>query len=238
MKLSILIPCYNEERTIQQTIRHAWSQDLGIEKEIIVVDDGSTDGTREKISEIAQEVPLLLIEHESNQGKGAALVSAIPKVTGEMSIIQDADMEYSPNEYAKLIAPLLSGEADIVYGTRYETNRKGYLTHYLFNRLMSRLTANATRLVISDVLTGHKVFRSVLLKQTPLTSRGFSVDMEITQKITSRHSDRFREIPINYTPRTYREGKKIGLRDSILILWSLIKFLVKKENMEQLDQST
>jgi len=221
MKLSLIIPVYNEAGTILEIIRRV--KEAPFEKEIIVVDDSSTDGTARLLKENGEGITVLY--HEKNQGKGAAIRTALPQITGEITIIQDADLEYHPSEYPRLIAPILDGVADVVYGSRFqgETHRVLYFWHFLGNKVVTTLSNMLTDLNLSDMETGYKVFRSEVLKKIKIESSRFGFEPEITAKI-AKMGCRIYEVPISYWGRDYSEGKKINWKDGLAALYWIIKF--------------
>jgi glycosyltransferase involved in cell wall biosynthesis len=221
MKLSVIIPVYNEVKTILEVIQRVKA--TAFEKEIIVVDDGSTDGTREILLNQNEGIDLLL--HETNQGKGAAIRTALPHVTGDIVIIQDADLEYHPKEYPRLITPILEGVADVVYGSRFQggAHRVPYFWHAVGNRLITTLSNMFTDLNLSDMETGYKVFRADILKKIKIESNRFGVEPEITAKI-AKLGCRIYEVPISYRGRDYSEGKKIKWKDGLAAIYWILKF--------------
>ena len=221
MKLSVIIPVYNEAKTILEIIRRV--KEAPFEKEIIVVDDGSSDGTADLLKENGEGMVVLL--QKENQGKGAAIRTAIPQITGEIAIIQDADLEYHPSEYSRLIAPIVDGVADVVYGSRFQggTHRVLYFWHAVGNQMITTLSNMLTDLNLSDMETGYKVFRSVILKKVKIESNRFGFEPEITAKI-SKMGCRVYEVPISYWGRDYSEGKKINWKDGLAAIYWIIKF--------------
>jgi glycosyltransferase involved in cell wall biosynthesis len=220
--LSILIPAFNEAKTISQVLDRVL--DLGaIVGEIIVVDDGSTDATWEIVSHRAAIEPRIkLLRQESNQGKTAAIVRAIGAASEAFLVIQDADLEYNPADITALVAPLLSGAADVVYGSRFSRNesRKGYLWHYLANRGLTHISNALTGYRITDVETCYKAFRSDLIKPLPITSKRFGIEIEITAML-ARTPARLMETHVSYTARSFREGKKIRFVDGLWAVYYL-----------------
>ena len=221
MKLSLIIPVYNEAKTILEIIRRV--KEAPFEKEIIVVDDSSTDGTASLLKENGEGITVLY--HEKNQGKGAAIRTALPQITGEITIIQDADLEYHPSEYPRLIAPILDGVADVVYGSRFQggTHRVLYFRHFLGNKVVTTLSNMLTDLNLSDMETGYKVFRSEVLKKIKIESNRFGFEPEITAKV-AKMGCRIYEVPISYWGRDYSEGKKINWKDGLAAIYWIIKF--------------
>jgi glycosyltransferase involved in cell wall biosynthesis len=221
MKLSVIIPVYNEAKTILEIIRRV--KEAPFEKEIIVVDDRSTDGTVSLLQEHGEEIKVFL--HGKNQGKGAAIRTALPHITGEIAIIQDADLEYHPSEYPRLISPILNGVADVVYGSRFQggTHRVLYFWHAVGNRFITTLSNMLTDLNLSDMETGYKIFRSDVLKKIKIESNRFGFEPEITAKI-AKMGCRVYEVPISYWGRDYSEGKKINWKDGLAALYWIIKF--------------
>ena len=221
MKLSVIIPVYNEAKTILEIIKRV--KEVPFEKEIIVVDDGSTDGTARILEENRQGLTVLF--NEKNSGKGAAIRTALPHVTGDVVIIQDADLEYNPSEYPHLIAPILEGVADVVYGSRFQggTHRVLYFWHAVGNKMITTLSNMLTDLNLSDMETGYKAFRAEVLKGIEIESNRFGFEPEITAKV-SKMGCRIYEIPISYWGRDYTEGKKISWKDGIAALYWILKY--------------
>jgi len=221
MKLSIVIPVYNESKTILEIIRRV--KETPFEKEIIVVDDRSTDETVRLLKENSEGIKILV--HEKNRGKGAAVRTAIPHITGEIVIIQDADLEYNPDEYPHLLSPILDGVADVVYGSRFQggTHRVLYFWHAIGNRIITTLSNMLTDLNLSDMETGYKVFRSEILKGIRIESNRFGFEPEITAKI-AKAGCRIYEVPISYWGRDYSEGKKIRWRDGLAAVYWILKY--------------
>lgn len=226
MKLSIIMPAYNEVATIKKAIDRVMEVDLPVEKELIVVDDGSTDGTRDILEQI-EDLKVKVIYHEKNLGKGGALKTGFNNVTGDIVIIQDADLEYDPSDYIHLINPILNNHADVVYGSRFLSGPHRVLLfwHFMGNKLIT-FTANILyNINFSDIETGYKAFRSQLLKEIEFTSKSFGFEAEFTAKVAKRRY-RIYEVPIQYAGRTYEEGKKITWRDGFIALCILLKFRV------------
>ena len=224
--ISILVPAYGEAGTIEQVLRRALA--LGLDCEIIVVDDGSQDSTAAVVQRLADELPQVrLIRHERNRGKGAAVRTAIDASRGDIVLVQDADLEYDPRDIPRLIEPLQSGVADVVYGTRLrggEPQRAHLFWHYAGNRMLSLLTNVLYNTTISDMEVGYKAFRGDLVRSIHLVSDDFRFEPEITAKILRTPDIRLYEVPISYYGRTFAEGKKITWRDGFLALGALLRF--------------
>ncbi|HEY64099.1 MAG TPA: glycosyltransferase family 2 protein [Caldilineae bacterium] len=241
LKLSILIPVYNERATIREILARVRAVPLEIdgdvaivlrrpgpvvlEKEIIVVDDGSTDGTREILKEEEKVGDLRVFYHERNQGKGAAIRTAIQHATGDILLIQDADLEYDPRDYPILLKPIIEGRAEVVYGSRFLGGpRKAMLFwHMVANKILTLVTNILYDSILSDMETCYKVFRADVIRGIPLRARRFEFEPEVTAKVLKR-GYRIYEVPISYTGREYAEGKKIGFKDGIIALWTLLKY--------------
>lgn len=232
MKLSVLVPVYNEERTLEELVRRVC--DFQIEKEIIFVDDGSQDQSRKILARLQEnnshaKDPLNQIKvffQPVNQGKGAALKTALSHVTGDIVIVQDADLEYDPKDYPSLLAPIQAGQADVVYGTRFAgggAHRVHFFWHSMGNRALTLLSNMLTNLNLSDMEVGYKVFRAEVLKGIELKSKRFGFEPEITVKLAKKGC-RFYEVPISYHGRTYEEGKKITWKDGVSALYYMIRF--------------
>jgi glycosyltransferase involved in cell wall biosynthesis len=232
VKLSVLVPVYNEERTLEEVVRRVC--DFQIPKEIILVDDGSEDQSRKILTRLQEENarakdPLNQIKvffQPVNQGKGAALKTALSHVTGDIVIVQDADLEYDPKDYPSLLAPIQAGLADVVYGTRFYgggAHRVLFFWHYVGNLTLTLISNMLTNLNLSDMEVGYKVFRADAVQGVNLKSNRFGFEPEITVKLAKKHC-RFYEVPISYHGRTYEEGKKITWKDGIAALYYLIRF--------------
>jgi len=222
MKLSIIIPVYNERATVCKLIEKV--QAVPYETEIIVVDDGSTDGTVDLLKRLPSETIKLLL-HKNNKGKGAALRTGIAEVTGDYVIIQDADLEYDPSDYKQLLEPLLDGRADVVYGSRFlgGPHRVLFFWHYVGNSLLTLMSNMLNNLNLSDMETCYKAFRTPVLKEMKLKSDRFGFEPEITAKVAKKRC-RVYEVPISYSGRDYAEGKKITWRDGISAFYWIIRF--------------
>ncbi len=220
--LSVVIAVYNERATIGELLRRV--KEAPFEKEILVVDDGSTDGTAQEV-EAHQDETVRLLRHDRNRGKGAALRTGFAAAGGRIVIVQDADLEYHPREYGNLLQPILDGEADVVYGSRFlgGPHRVCYFWHYLGNKLLTLLSNAMSNLNLTDMETGYKVFRREVVKDLPLKENRFGVEVELTQKV-ARRGWRIYEVPIAYYGRTYEEGKKIGLKDGLWALWCVLRY--------------
>ncbi|MCB9378567.1 MAG: glycosyltransferase family 2 protein [Holophagales bacterium] len=229
LKLSIVIPAYNERGTIQELLRRVARAALpeGVEREIVVVDDCSTDGTRELLRELvtAGSPPIRLVEQPVNGGKGAALRRGFAEATGDLILIQDADLEYDPRDYPVLLQPILEDEADVVYGSRFlgGPHRVLFFWHYVANRGLTTLSNMFSDLNLSDMETCYKVFRRSLLDGVRLRSDRFGIEPELTAKFARRRA-RIYEVPISYHGRTYAEGKKIGWRDGFAAIWAIVRY--------------
>ncbi len=226
MKLSIIIPVYNEEATLRELLKRVRAVHVdGVEKEILVVDDGSTDNSRRILREEAERGDIRVFYHPVNRGKGAAIRTALDHVTGDIVLIQDADLEYDPREYPVLLQPILEGRADVVYGSRFLGGpRKAMLFwHMVGNKVLTFVTNLLYDTILSDMETCYKVFRTEVIKPLRLRSRRFEFEPEVTAKVLKR-GIRIYEVPISYTGREYHEGKKITWKDGITALWTLIKY--------------
>ncbi len=221
-KLSIVIPAYNEKDTIDEIVRRV--QNVEFEKEIIIVDDYSNDGTRDKIRKISGS-NIKKLFHDKNKGKGAALRTGFQHVSGDIVIIQDADLEYNPNEYSNLIGPILDGRADVVYGSRFlgGPHRVSFFWHYVGNKILTTLSNMMTNLILTDMETCYKVFKTEMLKDINIRSNRFGFEPEITAKLARKKCIIY-ELPISYSGRAYDEGKKIGWKDGIVALYCIARF--------------
>jgi glycosyltransferase involved in cell wall biosynthesis len=224
--LSVVVPVYNEQRTIREILRRVGESP--IPTEIIVVDDASTDGTRDILRELEQEPGLKILYHDRNRGKGAALRTGFAKATGQIVLVQDADLEYDPAEYRRLIQPIVENVADVVYGSRFLAtgpHRVLYFWHWVANRALTFLSNTFTDLNLTDMETCYKVFRREVIAAVLPTLREnrFGIDPEITAKV-ARRKYRIYELGITYFGRTYQEGKKIGLRDAVTVFFSILRY--------------
>ncbi len=232
MKLSIVIPVYNELKTLEHIIEKVCAISLNIQKEIIIVDDASTDGTRDLIEKVLKKKADKIIYQSVNQGKGAALRTGFKNATGDIVIIQDADLEYDPNEYSLLLQPILDGKADVVYGSRFTghgPHRILFFWHYVGNKFITTLANMATNLNMTDVETGFKVFRRDILNRITLTEDRFGFEIEITVKLAHLKC-RIYEVGISYWGRDYSEGKKITWKDGIRAIFCILKYGIFKKN--------
>ena len=220
--LSVVMPVFNEQSTIDEIVGRVLA--VPVRTELIVVDDASTDGTRDRLAALQQRHQFKLILQPQNAGKGAALRRGFQEVTGDLVVIQDADLEYSPEEFPDLIELICTGRADVVYGSRFLGRHRVFLyTHYLGNRLLTSITNILYNTMLTDMETCYKVMRIEVLRSFALTSNGFGIEPELTAKIFKRHY-RVYEVPISYDGRGYDEGKKITWRDGIVALWVLLKY--------------
>ncbi len=229
LKLSVVVPAYNEKNTVEKLIERVAAAPLpeGIELEIVAVDDGSADGTLDELRRIEStgQFPMLLKVHGENRGKGAAIRTGIGAASGDILLIQDADLEYDPREYRALLAPILDGDADVVYGSRFlgGPHRVLYFWHSLGNRFLTTLSNMLTDLNLSDMETCYKVFRREAIEGLVLRSNRFGIEPELTARFSQREL-RIYEIPISYRGRTYAEGKKIGWKDGISAIWAILRY--------------
>jgi len=225
-RLSVVIPVYNEKQWVRELVRRV--QAVPMPKEILLVDDCSTDGTRDVLAELAAAEGIRVFFQPCNQGKGAALREGFRHATGDVVIVQDADLEYDPSEYPRLLQPILENRADVVYGSRFigESHRVLYFWHSVANKLLTTLSNMFTNLNLTDMETCYKVFRREVLADIRLRSNRFGFEPEITAKIARRRQRAWRiyEVPISYSGRTYEEGKKIGLKDAFNALYCIIRF--------------
>jgi len=225
VKLSIIMSVYNERETLREILNQVRAVDLaGVDKEIVAVDDGSTDGSRDILAEEAAVGDLQVFYHEVNQGKGAGIRTGIEHASGDIILIQDADLEYDPRDYPAMIRPIIERRVTVVYGSRFLGPRKAMLFwHMLGNKLLTLTTNVLYNTILSDMETCYKCFRADVVKGIPLRSRRFEFEPEITAKVLKR-GHRIFEVPISYYGREYHEGKKISWRDAPLAFWTLIKY--------------
>jgi glycosyltransferase involved in cell wall biosynthesis len=224
LSLSVVIPAYNERATIEEIIRRV--RETGTVREIIVVDDMSTDGTRDILPRLAQETGIRVIYHDSNRGKGAALRTGFAAATSDLVIVQDADLEYNPQEYPRLARPILDGRADVVFGSRFsgsDERRVLFFWHSLGNRLLTTLSNMFTNLNLTDMETCYKMFRTEVLRKISIEEDRFGFEPEITAKI-ARLGCRVYEVGISYSGRDYSQGKKIGWKDGVRALWCIVRY--------------
>lgn len=227
MLVSIIIPCYNEENTIAKVLEKIKTVNIKASKEIIVVDDYSTDRTREILKDYEG---IKVVYHEKNFGKGRAIRSGLKKVSGDIVLIQDADLEYNPGDYGKLLKPFVEANADVVFGSRFlgggDYYRVHFFWHYLANKILTFFTNIVTNLNMTDMETGYKVFKSNCIKFDELEQNSFGIEPEITIKLAKKKL-KFFEVPVSYNGRTYEEGKKIHLKDAFVAVYCIIKYAIK-----------
>ncbi len=232
MKLSIIIPVYNEANHVEALLRNVLQVALnGLDREIIVVDDGSTDGTYEQLAKIGASITL--IRHARNLGKGAAIQTGARAMTGDVLLIQDADLEYDPNDYLRVVDPIVRGDADAVMGSRFLLKKPTFFTkpgepfflHYIGNQLIIWLTNVLYQFQATDYEGCYKAFTARVIRDTPIRATGFEFDNELMCKLLRQHK-RIVEVPIRYTPRAYREGKKIRWQHGVRMLWTVIKWRI------------
>ncbi len=223
IKLSVIIPCYNEKNTIAEIITRV--RDVGLAHEIIVVDDGSTDGTRAILEGVPKGDDLRVILHDHNQGKGAAVRTGFKNATGDVFLIQDADLEYDPREYPVLLRPIEEGISNVVYGSRFlgGPRKAMFFWNMVANRTLTLVTNMLYNAILSDMETCYKVFRAEVIRDMPLRSRRFDFEPEVTAKVLKR-GYRIYEVPISYNGREWDEGKKISWRDGVIALWTLLYY--------------
>jgi glycosyltransferase involved in cell wall biosynthesis len=229
-KLSIVIPCYNEVATIEAVIGKVLSADrLGLEIEIVCVDDGSRDGTDQVVERLSRaHGDIRFFRHDRNRGKGAALRTGFSSATGDILLVQDADLEYSPEDYPKILKPIIDGRADVVFGSRFRSSdevRVIYFWHDFANRVLTFFSNMMTNLNLTDMETGYKVFRREVISRISIKEDRFGFEPEITAKIARlRPAPRIYEVGISYSGRTYEEGKKIGFKDGVRAIWCILRY--------------
>jgi len=223
MDLSVIIPIYNEKDTILEILKRV--QATEIVNQIVLVDDASTDGTREIIQTIKDHPLICVALHEKNQGKGGAIITGIEHATGDVLLIQDADLEYDPRDYQKLLQPIQEGIADVVYGSRFlgAPRRSTMFWHMVANKLLTFVTNVLYNSILTDMETGYKVFKREVIDGLVINAKRFDFEPEFTAKILKKKVRVF-EVPITFNPRDYQEGKKIGMKDAFSALWTLIKY--------------
>ena len=223
MKLSVIIPVFNEADNIREILKRVQAAKLA--GEIIIVDDGSKDGTRETLKKLNGKNKVRVILHEGNHGKGAAVVTGLKAAKGDVLLIQDADLEYDPRDYPALLQPIREGVADVVYGSRFlgGPHRVTMFWHLVANQLLTLMTNVLYNTILTDMETGYKVFRRKVIENRTLRARRFDFEPEVTAKVLKQH-DRIYEVPISFNPRDYSQGKKIKLKDAFEAVWTLLKY--------------
>ncbi|HMN62260.1 MAG TPA: glycosyltransferase family 2 protein [Anaerolinea sp.] len=223
MNLTVIIPVYNEAKTIAEIVRRVKA--VGVATEILIVDDGSTDGTRDILKTFTGDPLIRVVLHERNQGKGAAVRTGILQATGDFCIVQDADLEYDPRDYPALIEPIEEGNADVVFGSRFlgAARRPILFWNMIANKILTFLTNILYNNILTDMETGYKLFRRDIALGMKLRAHGFEFEPEFTAKLLKRHV-RIYEVPIRFNPREYSEGKKIKMKDAFVAVWSLLKY--------------
>jgi glycosyltransferase involved in cell wall biosynthesis len=225
VKVSIVIPVYNEKTTIKEILRRVQAVKLGLAREIVIVDDCSSDGTSDILKRLAKRPGLKIVFHDKNQGKGAALRTGFSRATGDIILVQDADLEYDPREYPRLLEPILDGRADVVYGSRFLSgpHRVFFFWHYVGNKLLTTFSNMVSNLNLTDMETCYKVFKREVLQKIRLRSERFGFEPEITIKLAKLRC-RIYEVPVSYAGRDYSEGKKIGWKDGLAAVYHIIRF--------------
>jgi glycosyltransferase involved in cell wall biosynthesis len=223
--LSVVMPAFNERETVGIVIRRILTE-IPLDLELIVVNDGSTDGTGEILDRMAAEDPRIKVVHKTNGGKTSALIRGFELTRGQIVVIQDADLEYDPAEIIHVVQPILQNQSDVVYGSRFMVRKAArvlYFYHYVANRVLTTFSNLLTNLNMTDVETGYKAFRGDIIRNMIIQSRGFGIEIEVTAKVAKLGAIVY-EVPISYYGRTYEEGKKIGVTDGILALWYIVRF--------------
>jgi glycosyltransferase involved in cell wall biosynthesis len=225
MNLSVIMPVYNESNTIDEIIKRV--QDTGMADEIVIVDDGSIDGTHDRLKDFQQAKNIRVIFHEANQGKGAAVVTGFREAIGDIFLIQDADLEYDPRDYPALLEPIDEGIADVVYGSRFlgGPRRSTMFWHMVANKLLTFITNLLYNTILTDMETGYKVFKREVVSDMKIRARGFDFEPEFTAKVLKRKYRIF-DVPIRFNPRDYEEGKKIKLADAFIAVWTLLRYRI------------
>ena len=229
MKLSVIIPCFNEEKTLEKIVKKVLEQ-KNLIYEVIIVDDNSNDLSKKIIEKLSKESQIIkTFFKEKNEGKGSALKKGFEMSTGDIVLIQDADLEYEPSEYSKLIRPFIEGNADVVYGSRFlggDYIRLHYFWHYIANKILTFLCNIVTNLNMTDMETGYKIIKREKIKDIKIKEKSFGFEPEITIKLAKKKS-KFFEVPISYNGRSYKEGKKIGLKDAFVAVYCIFKYALK-----------
>ena len=224
------MPVFNEEKTVGKSLKRVLALRIaGIKTEVIVIDDGSTDGSSREISKI-KDKRVIVLRHETNEGKGASVITGLQKMTGGIGAIQDADLEYDPSDIKALLSPILDGRADVVFGSRFVgsgPHRVMYFWHYVANKLISLVGDAFTNLNLTDIETGYKAFTKEVAGKINLKEKGFSFDPEFTVKI-AKEGFRIYEVGVSYAGRSYNEGKKIGWKDGLMAIWTVVKYSLSK----------
>jgi glycosyltransferase involved in cell wall biosynthesis len=233
ISVSIIMPCYNEVKTIELIINAVIDSPIA-RKQVIIIDDGSTDGTREVLRSRIEHLVSRVVYHDRNRGKGAAIRSGIAWATGDVVIVQDADLEYDPNDYARLLEPILQNKADVVYGSRFaggDPHRVLYFWHSIGNKFLTLISNMFTNLNLTDMETGYKVFRREVIQRILIEEDRFGFEPEVTAKV-AKLGCRVYEVGISYSGRTYEEGKKVGWKDGLRTIWCILKYNLKFRRTE------